>query len=66
MPSATYRWANVQCGGNLAELLADLTEQGLSPDRIAARLYADHHIDVSGRTIARWLPKLDTEPQDAA
>ena len=66
MPSPTFRWADVQCGGNLAELLAGLRAEGLSPDRIAARLYADHRIDVSGRTIARWLPQLDADNPDAA
>jgi len=58
MPTPTFRWANVQCGGNLAELIATMTDAGLSPDKIAARLYADHGVDVTGRTIARWLPSV--------
>ena len=60
MPTATFRWANVQCGGNLPDILLDMTEAGLSPDKIAARLYAEHGVDVTGRTIARWLPSVLT------
>ena len=45
-------------GGNLADTIRTLTDEGLSPDGISRRLFADHGIDVSGRTVARWLPVL--------
>ena len=56
--TATVRMADRLAGGNLADTIRTLTDEGLSPDGISRRLFADHGIDVSGRTVARWLPVL--------
>lgn len=49
-------------GGRLDELLADLRSQGLSYETIAARLYSEHGIEVSGETVRVW----DAERAEAA
>lgn len=67
--TATFRMADRLAGGNLAETIRTLDDDGLSADAISRRLFHDHGIDVSGRTVARWLPVLaadDAEPLDAA
>lgn len=66
--TATFRMADRLAGGTLADTIRTLTAEGMSADAISRRLYADHGIDVSGRTIDRWLPVLvpADEPQDAA
>lgn len=64
--TATFRMADRLAGGNLADMIRAMREDDLSPDQIAARLYADHRIEVTGRTIARWLPSLVTDGPEAA
>lgn len=70
MPNtATWRMADRLTGGTLADTIRGYRTAGLSPDQIAARLYADHGVEVTGRTLRRWLPELidvDAEPLDAA
>ncbi len=63
MPNtATWRMADRLTGGTLADTIRGYRSQGLSPDQIASRLYAEHGVEVTGRTLRRWLPELaDTE-----
>lgn len=60
-PSVNYRNADRSCGGKLAELLASLRGDGLSYAGIAARLFADHGIEVSAPTVGAWLRSIETE-----
>ena len=70
MPNtATWRMADRLTGGNLADLIAAYRADDLSPDQIASRLYAEHGVEVVGRTIRRWISDIDLdapEPMDAA
>jgi len=59
--SAHFRMADRLADGNLAEVLGALSEQGLSPESIAARLYRDYGIEAAGMTVRRWLVDLDDE-----
>jgi DNA-binding transcriptional MerR regulator len=49
-------------GGNLEERIRTLRNEGLSFDAIAARLYAEHQIEVTGTTIRSWAKQLGIEP----
>ncbi len=68
MPNtATWRMADRLTGGTLAATIRGYRSEGLTPDQIAARLYADHGVEVTGRTLRRWFTDLfDSEPLDAA
>jgi len=48
-------------GGDLANIIAASRSKGFSWDSIAARLYADHHIEVTGNTVQSWARQLDLE-----
>lgn len=62
MPNtATWRMADRLTGGKLRELIAGYRAENLSPDQIAARLYAEYGVDVVGRTIRRWIDQLAEE-----
>lgn len=50
-------------GGDLEQILLSYRDAGLSPDAIAARLYAEYRIEVTGTTITNWL--ADPEPKAA-
>lgn len=68
--TATFRMADRLAGGNLAETIRTYRDEGLSSDDISRRLFAELGVEVTGRTIGRWLPTLmasgNAEPQDAA
>lgn len=66
--TATWRMADRLAHGRLEAIIATHRANGLSADAISRRLHADHGIDVTGRTIARWIAAADTadEPLDAA
>ena len=53
--TATWRMADRLAHGRLAAIIANQRAAGLSPDAISRRLHADFGIDVTGRTISRWL-----------
>ncbi len=55
MPSANWRMADRLCDGRLLDIIRDHTTDGLSPDAIASRLFADHGVEVTGRTVRRWI-----------
>lgn len=57
--SSLYRMADRLAGGKLTAILRDLRTRGLSPERIASRLYAEYGIEVTGATVANWLADLD-------
>lgn len=58
-PSVNYRNADRSCGGKLASILAALRADGLSYAGIAARLFADHGIEVSAPTVGAWLRSIE-------
>ncbi len=65
MPSLSpqYRMADRLAGGELAEIIRKGRSKGLSWDSIAARLYADHYIEVTGNTVQAWAQQIDgSEP----
>lgn len=64
--TATFRMADRLAGGELAETIRRYRDKGLSPDQISVRLFADHRVEVTGRTVARWLPLLDADGPEAA
>lgn len=41
-------------GGHLAEVIATGRAEGRSYEEITRRLFADHGIEVSRQTVARW------------
>ncbi len=53
-------------GGTLAERLAEWEAEGLSPAQMSNRLYEECAIDVSYRTIYRWLAPVEPEMDGAA
>ena len=65
MPNtATWRMADRLTGGTLADLIAAYRADALSPDQIASRLYAEHGVEVVGRTIRRWIVDIDGSAAD--
>jgi len=44
--------------GRLAERLLGLRDEGLSPDKIVSRIYAEFGVDISTRSVTSWLRKL--------
>lgn len=63
--TAKFRMADRLAGGTLAVQIAAYRARGVSYDRIAALLYAEHHIEVSGPTIKTWVDELGS-PTEAA
>lgn len=57
--SPNYRMADKLAAGALDSILADLAGQGLSYAGIAARLFADHGIEVSAPTVGAWLRSIE-------
>lgn len=57
-PSANWRMANRLAGGDLDAKLSRLRARGLSLDRIAGQLAADHGIEVTATTLAKWISAL--------
>lgn len=63
-PPNTNAWKNADrlTDGRLAELLVQWRrEERLSFEDIVRRLWADHHVTVSIRTIGGWCRQLGTE-----
>ena len=46
-------------GGRLEKLLRRYRAQGLSYEAIARRLYVDHDVEVTGKTVNRWMTQFD-------
>lgn len=61
MATPQYRMADRLTGGILAETLIRYRSEGLSFDAIAARLWADHGIEVSGSTVRNWAIQNEAE-----
>ena len=53
--SSTWRMADRLCDGRLADIIRDHLADGLSADAIASRLFADCGVEVTGRTVRRWI-----------
>jgi hypothetical protein len=53
--------ANRLCGGKLDSILADYGSRGLSPRQVCNRLYAEHGIEVTHPTAAKWLAAAKPE-----
>lgn len=60
MASANYRMADRLAGGNLAETLRRLSDEGLNNGAISRQLFADYGIEVSIPTVGAWLAILGT------
>jgi len=61
-----FRMAQRLAGGKLAELLARYRNENRSFDEIARLLYAEHGIEVTRQTIARWTEELGISAGSAA
>lgn len=61
-PTPTYELIDRILGGTLGQKLDAWRAEGLSYERIAARLSAEHDIDVAGTTVYRWLNPAAPEP----
>jgi hypothetical protein len=58
-PAKTFPLHDRALGGRLGPLLRRYKADGLSWDEIRNRLRDDHGIDVSARTVGRWLADLE-------
>lgn len=56
--SPQFRMADRLAGGRLAATLRRLRSDGLSYEAIGRRLYAEHGIEASRQTVARWGAEL--------
>jgi len=63
--SPHYRMADRLTGGQLDAVLADYKSRGLSARQVCNRLYAEHGIEVTHPTAAKWLDALP-QPEAAA
>lgn len=61
-----YRMADRLAEGQLDAILSDYAKRGLSPRQVCNRLYADHGIEVTHPTAAKWMAALADEPTEAA
>lgn len=52
--SSLYRLANEKLDGSLEDVVCSLRAEGLSWERVARRLHADHGIDVASETLRKW------------
>lgn len=57
-PTPTYALIDRVLGGQLGQKLAAWRSEGLSSEKIARRLEAEHDIVVSGTTVHRWVSAL--------
>lgn len=63
-PTPTYDLIDRVLGGQLGRKLDAWRAEGLSSERIARKLEADHDITVSGTTVHRWLAAIPTPAGD--
>lgn len=66
LDSPHWRMADRLADGKLDTVLADYKARGLSPRQVCNRLYAEHGIEVTHPTAAKWLAATDTQPEQAA
>ena len=66
LASAQAQMADRMADGRLVAIITDLRSAGLSCERIARRLYAEHGIEVTGQTLRRWLRQIDQADGEAA
>lgn len=64
--TAQFRMADRLAGGKLAEALARLKAEDRSYEDIGRQLYADHGIEVSRPTLAKWCSELGIEDKAGA
>lgn len=62
--SSQYRMADRLTGGRLADIIAGLRAEDRSYEEITRRLFAEHGIEVTRQTVARWgaLMGIDKAP----
>lgn len=65
-PTPLFRMVDRIVGGNLAETIRKHRDEGLTPDQISLRLFADHQLEIPGRTMRRWVDALETNGDEAA
>lgn len=53
-----FRMADRLADGKLDDIIADYAARGLSPRQVCNRLYADHGIEVTHPTAAKWMAAL--------
>jgi hypothetical protein len=62
--TAAYRMAERMVGGGLLDIVRRELVAGRSPEEISRQLYADHGVEVSGRTLRRWLEESEAQPPE--
>ena len=60
--SPYFRMADRLVDGGLDDVLADYKRRGLSPRQVCNRLYAEHGIEVTHPTAAKWLANCEMVP----
>ncbi len=65
--SSQFRMADRMAGGKLADIIGALRADGRSYEDVTRRLFADHGIEVTRQTVARWgaLLGVDTDKATA-
>ena len=61
MRTSTFPLYDRLCDGQLAQILSDLTAEGLSQEEITWRLRERHDVHVSKSTVRRWIADLESE-----
>ena len=56
--SPVYRMADRMVDGRLAEIILAYHQDGHSAEHISRLLWSEHHVDVSGQTLRRWIPVI--------
>ncbi len=56
--SPLFRMANRIMGGSFTETVLAMHRAGMVPERISKELYVGHGVEITGRTLARWIPVL--------
>ncbi len=64
--SPHWRMADRLAGGTLDSILSDYRDRGLSARQVCNRLYAEHGIEVTHPTAAKWLANIGTQPERVA
>lgn len=61
--STLWRMADTLMKGSLRERLLELRGEGRSYDEISRVLYAEAHVNISGRTVRDWCVQLASDPE---
>lgn len=64
--SSQFRMADRLTGGRLADIIAALRAEDRSYEEITRRLFAEHGVEVTRQTVARWGALLGVDKAPAA